>query len=89
MSIQEGDTVRFPYTGKVTASTFQRQGDIDIVNYLLLCYANRQLNLVLDLSITHERLLQQFDCGWSLFSHGAAETKWVDLGILNFIYEKE
>jgi hypothetical protein len=30
-----------------------------------------------------------FDCGWSLLSHGAAEIKGVDLGILTPIYERE
>ena len=31
----------------------------------------------------------QFDCGWSLLNHGVADTKRLNLGNLNPIYERE
>ena len=31
----------------------------------------------------------RFDCGWSLLNHGVADTKRLNLGNLNPIYERE
>jgi hypothetical protein len=36
----------------------------------------------MDSGFVHMERVVEEDCGWSLLSHGTAEVKWVDLGIL-------
>jgi len=42
-----------------------------------------------DLGRAKPRSLRKFDCGWSLLNHGVADTKRLNLGNLNPIYERE
>ena len=53
------------------------------------CIANHaHASLSSDLQVTSPLLFKLSDCGRSLLSHGAAEIKRFDLGILNPIYER-
>jgi hypothetical protein len=42
-----------------------------------------------DLRLFANLMAGHFDCDWSLFSHGVAERKRLNLGNLNPIYERE
>ena len=40
-------------------------------------------------AVDAEADFEPFDCGWSLLNHGVADTKRLNLGNLNPIYERE